>query len=554
HYFKRHKQVLKTENPVKRIAFLENEHSKSFAKWLRKEVERELAISKESVSETVRWISYGLRATVVIYDAYNINGYTFRTKCHDGKVYQNSGVSVEAIDLHISKEVATTRQVNHKAGGVKHDNLGYTLVDLNNLGHKLAFTSKHLHIAFADCICTLHLYIAFAACICKQAFAHCICRLNSGDESEVEIIPKDKTVSSSTEKIKFVKSARETIEKFVLLYYVCDKKVIRPVWNNSSRVNHKNFANKMTHPHPNRRFVSQAVLTRSGKINTAGVSVNTAVRPVNTVGSKPTVNHPRPISNAYKRDIHKVKDTTARDRAVVSENKGKWVNVVKASTYWVWKAKNSSASNTFKKYSYIDAQGRSKSIMAWIPKEHMTGNKCYLTEYEDYDGGFVSFGDGKGRISGKGKIKTGTLDFDNLLDECPVLWSPRKDNIYSVDLKSVVPTKGLTCLFAKATIDESNLWHRRLGHINFKNMNKLVRGNLVRGNQTNGIAGTRDYIVIGPKDSEEDSGMKPTEVMKVELQIKMGRMIKPQEVSLKGYFNKKSRLYILTAPNSHYYC
>ncbi|GJW47521.1 hypothetical protein Tco_0079167 [Tanacetum coccineum] len=22
---------------------------------------------------------------------------------------------------------------------------------------------------------------------------------------------------------------------------------------------------------------------------------------------------------------------------------------------------------------------------------HMTGNKCYLTKYEDYDGGFVSF-------------------------------------------------------------------------------------------------------------------------------------------------------------------
>ncbi|GJU24243.1 putative transposase-associated domain-containing protein [Tanacetum coccineum] len=160
----RHKQVFKTDYPGKQIAFLENEHSKSFAKWLRKEVERELAISKESVSETVRWISYGPRATVVKYDAYNINGYTFRTKCHDGKVYQNSGVSVEAIDLYISKEVATTRQafyygvlqeiwvldyrfrqiplfkcdwVNHRAGGVKRDNLGYTLVDLNNLGHKV---------------------------------------------------------------------------------------------------------------------------------------------------------------------------------------------------------------------------------------------------------------------------------------------------------------------------------------------------------------------------------------------------------------------------------
>ncbi|GJQ95065.1 ribonuclease H-like domain-containing protein [Tanacetum coccineum] len=61
----------------------------------------------------------------------------------------------------------------------------------------------------------------------------------------------------------------------------------------------------MTHPHPNRKFVSQAVLTRSGKINTAGASVNTAVRPVNTASSKPTVNHPRSITNAYKKDIHK---------------------------------------------------------------------------------------------------------------------------------------------------------------------------------------------------------------------------------------------------------
>ncbi|GJU77428.1 ribonuclease H-like domain-containing protein [Tanacetum coccineum] len=244
---------------------------------------------------------------------------------------------------------------------------------------------------------------------------------NSDDNSEVEFIPNVKTVRPSTEKIKFVKSARETVEKvetpkqykhyprgnqrnwnnlmsqrlgsdfkminkacfvcgsFEHLHYVCDKKVIKPVWNNSSRVNHKYFANKMTHPHPNRRFVPQAVLTRSGKINTAGASVNTAVRPVNTAGSKPTVNHPRPISNAYKKGYSqvtkpfnkysanknsifnkkvntvRVKDTTARDRAVVSENKGKGANAVKASACWVWKAKNSSASNTFKKYSYIDA-------------------------------------------------------------------------------------------------------------------------------------------------------------------------------------------------------
>ncbi|GJZ82872.1 putative ribonuclease H-like domain-containing protein [Tanacetum coccineum] len=220
---------------------------------------------------------------------------------------------------------------------------------------------------------------------------------NSDDDSEVEFIPnvKDKTVRPSTEKIKFVKSARETVEKvetpkqnkhyprgnqrnwnnlmsqrlgsdfkminkacfvcgsFEHLHYVCDKKVIRLVWNNSSRVNHKNFANKMTHPHPNRRFVPQAVLTRFGKINTAGASVNTAVRPVNTTGSKTTVNHLRPISNTFKKGYSqvtrpfnkystnknsifnkkvntvRVKDTTARDRAVVSVNKEKGVNVVK---------------------------------------------------------------------------------------------------------------------------------------------------------------------------------------------------------------------------------
>ncbi|GJS57966.1 putative ribonuclease H-like domain-containing protein [Tanacetum coccineum] len=69
-----------------------------------------------------------------------------------------------------------------------------------------------------------------------------------------------------------------------------------------------------------------------------------------------------------------------------------------------------------------------------------------------------------------------------LTDESQVLLKvPRKDNMYNVDLKNVVPQGGLTCLFAKATPDQSNLWHKRLGHVNFKTTNKLVKGNLVRG-------------------------------------------------------------------------
>ncbi|GKB17939.1 putative ribonuclease H-like domain-containing protein [Tanacetum coccineum] len=51
----------------------------------------------------------------------------------------------------------------------------------------------------------------------------------------------------------------------------------------------------------------------------------------------------------------------------------------------------------------------------------------------------------------------------------------------SVDMKNIVPKESLTCLVAKATLDESMLWHRRLGHVNFKTINKLVKDNLVRG-------------------------------------------------------------------------
>nr|GEU73794.1 hypothetical protein [Tanacetum cinerariifolium] len=43
--------------------------------------------------------------------------------------------------------------------------------------------------------------------------------------------------------------------------------------------------------------------------------------------------------------------------------------------------------------------------------------------------------------------------------------------------------------FAKATLDEFNLWHRRLGHINFKIMNKLVKGN-----QPNSSTGIQEFF------------------------------------------------------------
>ncbi|GKE42320.1 ribonuclease H-like domain-containing protein, partial [Tanacetum coccineum] len=173
------------------------------------------------------------------------------------------------------------------------------------------------------------------------------------------------------------------------------------------------------------------------------VNVNTAARPVNTAGSKPTVNHPRPISNAYKKGYLQVTRPFNKYSEYKNSIFNKKVNTVRGNPQQ-------------KEY-------KEKGVINSGCLRHMTGNKCYLTKYEKNNVLFIDT-----------ECLVLSSDF-KLLDESQVLLRVlRKDNTYSVDLKSVVPTKGLTCLFAKATIDESNLWHRRLGHINFKNMNKLV--------------------------------------------------------------------------------
>ncbi|GKE15126.1 hypothetical protein Tco_1422703 [Tanacetum coccineum] len=173
--------------------------------------------------------------------------------------------------------------------------------------------------------------------------------------------------------------------------------MVKPVWNNTQSVNHQNFAKK-THPCAKKNIVPRAVLMKSGL-----VSVNTA-RQFNTAHSKTTVNAARPMSylsktthSTVKRPIHKNTTfknnninqrvntvrgknvNTARPKAVVNAVKGNNFNVVKASACWVWKpktkvldhvSKHNSTSITLKKFDYIDLQGRSKSVMAWVSKRN----------------------------------------------------------------------------------------------------------------------------------------------------------------------------------------
>ncbi|GJU32539.1 putative ribonuclease H-like domain-containing protein [Tanacetum coccineum] len=132
----------------------------------------------------------------------------------------------------------------------------------------------------------------------------------------------------------------------------------------------------------------------------------------------------------------------------------------------------------------------------------MTGNKERLDDFQSFKGGKVTFGGGEGRITEKGQsgllisqicdkknrvlfTDTDCLVLSNdfkLPDESMVLLRvPRKHNLYTFNLNNLAPKENLACLVAKASSDEAVKWHRRIGHVNYKNMNKLVKDNLVRG-------------------------------------------------------------------------
>ncbi|GKG10019.1 hypothetical protein Tco_0338765, partial [Tanacetum coccineum] len=102
-----------------------------------------------------------------------------------------------------------------------------------------------------------------------------------------------------------------------------------------------------------------------------------------------------------------------------------------------------------------------------------SGNKDQLEDFEEFNGGSVTFGGSKGYITGKGRIRVRNLDFDSvsfvkelghfnlfLISQiCDKQHKvPRHHNMYSFDMKT--PAKGFACLIAKATSNESKLWHR----------------------------------------------------------------------------------------------
>ncbi|GJV86498.1 hypothetical protein Tco_1530436 [Tanacetum coccineum] len=173
----------------------------------------------------------------------------------------------------------------------------------------------------------------------------------------------------------------------------------------------------MTHPHPKRNFVPATVSTKSGQalVNTAKqsshratISVSTA-RHVNTVAQRPNVNDV--LSPTYFKAHSSIRRRFNQKSTAKTNNFNEKVNtakenVVKSSACWIWRPigniidhnSKDSGSYMLKRFDYVDLQGRLNGC-----SRHMTGNKSFLTYYQDIDGGFVAFAESPkgGKITGK---------------------------------------------------------------------------------------------------------------------------------------------------------
>ncbi|GJS88573.1 putative ribonuclease H-like domain-containing protein [Tanacetum coccineum] len=211
--------------------------------------------------------------------------------------------------------------------------------------------------------------------------------------------------------------------------------VAKPVWTNANRVNHAN------------KFVPRSVQLNAGrpKFNSVRPNINTGRTNINSV--RPKVNAVSPKGNAVRSKMpdHPLKNMVDRGIFDSGYAQGLMTGIRVGNL-------------DFDSVSFVKELGHFNlfSISQICDKQH----KVLFTETE---------------------CLVVSSDF-KMPDENQILLKvPRHHNMYSFDMKTPSPAKGFACLIAKATSDESKLWHRRLGHINFKNLNKLVKGNLVRG-------------------------------------------------------------------------
>ncbi|KAA0032240.1 transposase [Cucumis melo var. makuwa] len=137
-----------------------------FATTISEQVSTELEVGNSGVSDNLRWIAHGPHPFVITYSGYAINGCRYHTNSSEkDRSVQNSGVSLVAKTMQVSSSkdknpvigdmsfygvIQEIWELNYNtfnvsvfkcdwlqnSGGVRIDELGYTLVDLNRVGHK----------------------------------------------------------------------------------------------------------------------------------------------------------------------------------------------------------------------------------------------------------------------------------------------------------------------------------------------------------------------------------------------------------------------------------
>nr|GEV83983.1 retrovirus-related Pol polyprotein from transposon TNT 1-94 [Tanacetum cinerariifolium] len=190
-----------------------------------------------------------------------------------------------------------------------------------------------------------------------------------------------------------------------------EKKMAQPTARNHAKGgNYKQYAS-MTFPNPHRHVVPTVVLAQS-KL----VPIND-VRPVTTVVPKTSVTRPRQAktvvtkpNSPYRRHINRYSGKMGME------------------------TKMSNLRPCFPQYKCINDPQKDKGVIDSGCSRHMTGNMSYLSDFEELNGGYVAFGRNPkgGKISRKGKIRTGKLDFDDVY-----FVKELKFNLFSVSQISV---------------------------------------------------------------------------------------------------------------------
>ncbi|GJZ59181.1 hypothetical protein Tco_0614997, partial [Tanacetum coccineum] len=177
-------------------------------------------------------------------------------------------------------------------------------------------------------------------------------------------------------------------------------------------VDHHNNVSTVRH-----NFNSQAVLTNAArKISTVKPFVN-RVRP-KTIFHKTHSPFRRLFKNttAFTTSFSKQKVNTTEVNAVSAVG-GKGKLLLSPQQVVIGDQKDITgikSLNTMVDQDYPHRTLQNKGIVDSGCSRHMTGNKAYLVEYQDFNGGPFAFGGSKGYITGKGKIKIGKLDFEDV--------------------------------------------------------------------------------------------------------------------------------------------